>query len=64
MPFGMKNFAVILMGGVRKILVSFDNIDSYINHLIACMNNWKMYLQVSAKLFQHLHDSKTIELNV
>ena len=54
MPFEMKNSGATLVRGMRRILAGMSNVDSYIDDLIICTNDWQAHLQVLEKLLRRL----------
>ena len=61
MPFGMKNSGATLVRGIRKLLQDVDNVECYIDDLIAYTKNWATHLPMLDKLVIKLTHQKGLQ---
>ena len=57
MPFGMKNSGATLVRGLRMLISDLENVDSYIDDLIVCTEDWNTHIRVLDELMNRLQQA-------
>ena len=57
MPFEMKNSGASFVRGLRMLISDLENVDSYIDDLIVCTEDWNTHIRVLDELMNRLQQA-------